>query len=329
MRRRKFITLIAGGAAAWPFAVRAQQPAKPVVAFLGGGNPRASVEMTRAFLQGLRQAGYSESRNLVFDGRWAWGHDDQLPELAAALVGRRAGVIATAGLPAALAARAATTAIPIIFIIEADPIAAGLVASLERPAANLTGVAILKTEFVGKRLELLHQIIPTASTVGLLVNPTNPDQAAAQMKDAQAAADALGLQLRVVKASDDAGLAAAFATLSGLQAGGLVAGSDEFFNGRIKELVELASYYSVPMVYQYRAFTYTGGLIGYGPNLADPFQSAGVYAGRVLNGEKAGDLPVQQSTKVDLLINLKTAKTLGITIPPALLSRANDVTEEK
>jgi len=330
IRRRNFITLLGGIAAAWPCAVRAQQPAMPTIAFLSGGVPRVSAEATGAFKKGLAQVGYKvlygQGHNLNIGFHWAWGQNDKLPELAAGLAQRQMAVIATAGVPEALAAKAATTTIPIVFTIEGDPIAAGLVPALDRPGGNVTGVAISKMQLSPKRLELLHQVIPTASTFALLVNPTNP-AAEPQVKDAQAAAHSLGLQLHVLKASDDADIDAAFAALPGLQAGGLVIGSDQFFDSWSLKIAVLALQRSVPAIYQHRAFTAGGGLISYGASVAGPFQLAGVYTGRILHGEKPADLPVQQSTKVDLLINLKTAKTLSITIPPALLGRADETIE--
>jgi putative tryptophan/tyrosine transport system substrate-binding protein len=242
------------------------------------------------------------------------------------MVGRRVAVIVASPIPAALAAKAATTTIPIVFTIEGDPIAAGLVPTSDRPGGNVTGVAISKMPAGPKRLELLHQVIPTASTVALLINPTNP-AAEAQVRDAQAAARSLGLQLHVLKASVDAEIDAAFAALPGLKAGGLVIGSDQFFDSWSLKISALALLHSVPAIYQHRAFTAGGGLISYGSSVADAFQLAGVYTGRILKGEKPADLPVQQSTKVDLLINLRTAKALGITIPPALLGRADEMIE--
>ena len=330
MRRRNFITLIGGLAAAWPCAVRAQQPAMPAIGFLSGGVPRTSAEATRAFTKGLTQVGYNvlagQGHNVNPEFQWAWGQNDKLPELAAGLAQRQVAVIATAGVPETLAAKAATTTIPIVFTIEGDPIAAGLVPTLDRPGANVTGVAISTMQAGPKRLELLHQAIPTASTFALLINPTNP-AAEAQVRDAQAAARSLGLQLHVLKASVDGDIDAAFAALPGLQAGGLVIGSDQFFDSSSLKISALALLQSVPAIYEHRAFTAGGGLISYGASVADAFRLAGVYTGRILKGEKPADLPVQQSTKVDLLINLKTAKALGITIPPALLGRADETIE--
>jgi putative ABC transport system substrate-binding protein len=333
MRRRDVITLIGGAAAAQPFAARAQQPhapgaqqpAMPVVGFLNRAVPKQSIELVYAFRQGLGQVGYTEHRNVLVSHNYAWGKDEQLPEIAVDLVRRQVAVIATAGVPEAVAAKAATTTIPIVFTIEGDPIATGLVPTLDRPGGNVTGVAISKMEVGPKRLELLHQVVPTASTVALLVNPTNPASAEPLVRDVQAAARSLGLQLHVLKASVDDEIDTAFAALPGLQAGGLVIGSDKFFDSRGLKIGALALQHSVPAIYQQRAFLAAGGLISYGVSITDAFQMAGAYTGRILNGEKPADMPVHQSTKVELLINTKTAKALGITVPPALLERA-DVT---
>jgi putative ABC transport system substrate-binding protein len=266
--------------------------------------------------------------NVTIKYRWADGHNDQLPELAADLVRQKVTVIATPGsTAAALAAKAATTTIPIIFAIGADPVAAGLVPTLSRPGGNVTGVATLNAEVGPKRLELLHQVIPAASIVALLVNPTNPAVSEPLSRDAHAAAVTLGIRLHILKASSDAEIEATFAALHGLQVGGLVIGSDQFFNSRSAQLASLALQHSFPAIYQYRVFTAAGGLISYGASLTDAFQLAGVYAGRILKGEKSADLPVQQSTKVELSINLKTAKALGLTIPPSLLVAADEVIE--
>jgi putative ABC transport system substrate-binding protein len=279
IRRRNFITLIGGVAAAWPCAVRAQQ--QPAIGFLSGGVPKASAEATHAFEKGLAQVGYDvlygqgHNHNLDIEFHWAWGQNDKLPELAAGLAQRRVAVIATAGVPGAVAAKAVTTTIPIVFTIEGDPIAAGLVPTLDRrPRGNVTGVAISKMQVGPKRLELLHQVIPTASTVALLVNPTNP-AAEPLVRDAQAAARSLGLQLHVLKASVAGDIDAAFAALPGLQAGGLVIGSDQFFDSWSLKIAALALQRSVPAIYQHRAFTAGGGLISYGASVADAFRLAG------------------------------------------------------
>jgi putative ABC transport system substrate-binding protein len=276
----------------------------------------------------LAATGQVEGRNVTIKYRWADGHNDRLPELAADLVRQKVTVIATPGsTAAALAAKAATTTIPIIFAMGADPVAAGLVPTLNKPDGNVTGVATLNVEVGAKRLEMLHQVVPAANIVALLVNPANPAVSEPLSRDAQAAASKLGIRLHILQASSDAEIEAVFAALRGLQVGGLVIGSDQFFNSRSGQLAALALQYSLPAIYQYRVFTDAGGLISYGASLTDAFQLTGVYTGRILNGEKPADMPVQQSTKVELSINLKTAKTLGLTIPPSLLVTADEVIE--
>jgi putative tryptophan/tyrosine transport system substrate-binding protein len=328
MRRREFISLLGATAIAWPFAARAQQVAMPVVGYLDVGSPTGSAHFVAAFRRGLSEAGYFDGSNIRIEYRWADGHNDRLRELAVDLVRRQVTVIATPGsTAAALAAKAATTTIPIIFTIGADPVAAGLVPTLNRPGGNVTGVATLNMEVGPKRLELLHEVIPSTRIVALLVNPTNPAITEPLSRDAQAAARALGVQLHVLYASNDGEIEAGFAALHGLQAGGVVIGSDQFFNSRSAQIAALALQHSVPAVYQYREFTAAGGLISYGASLTDAFQLGGVYTGRILNGEKPSDLPVQQSTKLELIINLKTATALGITFPLPLLARADEAIE--
>jgi putative ABC transport system substrate-binding protein len=328
MKRRDFIKVIACSAAAWPFAAPAQQAAMPVIGYLDVGSPDGSAPIVAAFRRGLARTGQVEGRNVAIEYRWADGHNDRLPELAADLVRQKVTVITTPGsTAAALAAKATTTTIPIIFAIGADPVAAGLVPALNRPGGNVTGVATLNMEVGPKRLELLHQVIPAASIFALLTNPTNPVISEPLSRDAQAAARTLGIRLHVLHASSDGEIEAAFAALHGLEAGGLVIGSDQFFNSRSGQLAALALRHSLPAIYQYREFTAAGGLISYGASLNDAFQLAGVYTGRILNGEKPADLPVEQSTKVELTVNLKTAKTLGLTIPPSLLVAADEVIE--
>jgi putative tryptophan/tyrosine transport system substrate-binding protein len=328
IQRREFITLL-GGAAAWPLAARAQQEALPVVGYLDVGSLIGSAHFVAAFREGLSKTGHFEGSNITIEYRWADGHYDRLQELANDLVRRQVAVIATpASTAAALAAKAATTTIPIIFTIGADPVAAGLVTTLNRPGGNVTGVSLLTVEVGPKRLELLHEVIPSARVLALLVNPDNaPVLTEALSRDAQAASRALGVQLHVLHASNDGEIEAAFATLQGLQAGGLVIGSDAFFNSRSAQLAALALQHAVPAVYQYRDFTAAGGLISYGGSLTDAFQLAGIYTGRVLKGEKPGELPIEQSTRVELFLNLKTAKALGLTFPITLLGRADEVIE--
>jgi len=329
MRRRDFIKVVAGSAAAvWPLAPHAQTPGMPVIGYLDVGSPDGTAPIVAAFRRGLEATGQVEGRNVAIKYRWADGHTDRLPELAADLVRQKVTVIATPGsTAAALAAKATTTTIPIIFAIGADPVAAGLVPTLNRPGGNVTGVATLNAEVGPKRLEMLHQVVPAATIVALLVNPTNPVISEPLTRDAQAAARTLGIRLHLLQASTDAEIEAAFAALHEQQVGGLVIGSDQFFNSRSGQLATLALQHSLPAIYQYRVFTGAGGLISYGASLTDAFQLAGIYTGRILNGEKTADLPVQQSTKVELTINLKTAKALGLTIPQSLLVAADEVIE--
>jgi len=328
VKRREFIALLGGAASVWPLAARAQQPKMPVVGYLDVGSPTGSAQFVAAFREGLSKSGYLEGSNVTIEYRWADGQAERLGELALDLIRRQVTVLATPGsTAAALAAKAATTSIPIIFTIGADPVAAGLVPSLSRPGGNVTGVATLNMEVGPKRLELLREVVPSAQIVALLANPTNPTISEPLSRDAQEAARALGLQLHILHASNDGEIEAAFAALRDVQVGGVVIGSDQFFNSRSAQLAALALKYSVPSIYQYRAFTAAGGLISYGASLTDAFQLGGVYVGRVLNGEKPSDLPVLQSTKLDLIINLNTARALGITFPLALLARADEVIE--
>jgi len=328
MRRRKFIKLIGSAAVARPVAARAQQPTLPMIGFLNGGSPDGSAHFVEAFRRGLSETGHVEGRNVKIEYRWADGQYDRLPELAADLVRRQVTVIATPGsTPASLAAKAATTTIPIIFAIGTDPVAAGLVHTLNRPDGNITGVNSLNVDIGPKRLELLHEVIPTATIVALLLNPTSPVSAEVLLRDAQATARALKLQIHVLHAKSEGEMEAAFAALLRLQASALVIGPDQFFNTRVEQLAALAVHHAVPAVYEGREFTAAGGLMSYGHSILESYQLAGVYTGRILNGEKPADLPVQQSTKVELYINLKSAKALGITIPYVLVARADEVIE--
>jgi putative ABC transport system substrate-binding protein len=326
MKRREFITLL-GGALAWPVAARAQQAAIPVVGFLNSASPRTTTEAVAAFRQGLAETGTIEGQSASIEFRWAEGQYDRLPALAADLVRRKVAVIATtSGIPPALAAKAATTTIPIVFTVGVNPVEVGLVASLNRPGGNLTGVSILNVELVPKRLEMLHELVPAATRIALLVNPANPN-AETVSRDLQAAARTLGLQLHVLRASTDGELDMVFATWGQLRAGGLVVGPDTFFVSRTEQLTALALRHGVPAISLYREFAAAGGLMSYGPGGTDAVRLAGVYCGRILKGEKPADLPVQQSTKAELTINLKTAKALGLTVPPILLARADEVIE--
>src|SRR6516165_2836417 len=324
--RRKFLATLGGAAVAWPVAARAQQPAVPVIGLLGATTAQGYAVQLAAFRQGLSEAGFVEGRNVAIEYRWAEDQYDRLPALAADLVRRQVAVIATiGGSVASLAAKAATATIPVVFHGSVDPVEAGLVASLNRPGGNVTG-ATLNIDTGQKRLELLHELLPAATTIGLLLNPTNA-VAEVQSKDLQAAARTLGLQLRIVHASTEHDFGPAFATLSQAQAGGLVIGTDGFLVSQSAELAALAVRHALPAIFQYRAFVTAGGLMSYGGSVTDSYRLSGVYTGRILKGEKPADLPVQQATKVELIINLKTAMTLGLTLPITLLGRADEVIE--
>jgi putative ABC transport system substrate-binding protein len=326
MRRRQFIAGL-GGAAAWPVVGRAQQPSVPVVGYLNSGSGE-NARLLAAFRQGLKEAGYVERENVSIEYRFAQNQYDRLPALAADLVHRQVAVIAaTGGPPPALAAKAATTTIPIVFNMGVDPVALGLVASLNRPGGNLTGVSSLNVELGQKRLELLHELVPTATTVALLLNPTNASVAERLSRDLQAAAHTLGLQLHVLHASTEPDFDAAFATSVQLRAGALVIGTDGFLITRTAQLASLALRYAMPTMFQFREFAAAGGLMSYGGRVTDEYHLVGSYAGRILKGEKPSDLPVQQSTRIELIINLKTAKALGLTVPQSILLRADEVIE--
>jgi ABC-type uncharacterized transport system substrate-binding protein len=326
MKRREFITLLGGAAVSWPLAARAQQ-ATPVVGFLGSASPEAYARRLRAFHQALKETGYVEGQNVEVEYRWAGGQYDRLPALAADLVRRQVAVIIAAGAQATLAVKAATTTIPIVFSIATDPVAEGLVASLNRPGGNLTGITSLNVEVGPKRLELLHQVVPSATSMALLVNPTNPSIAEPFSRALQAAARVLGLQLHVLHASSEREIEAAFATLVKLRAGGLVIMPDQLFIARSEQLAALTVRHAVPSVHLFREFAAAGGLISYGSDEGEYYRQVGIYIGRILKGEKPSDLPVQQVTKVELIINLKTARALGLTIPLPLLARADEVVE--
>jgi putative ABC transport system substrate-binding protein len=325
MRRRDLITLL-GGAAAWPLAARAQQSAMPVIGFLSPQSAEVDYKnFTVPFLQGLKETGYLEGQNVAVEYRYAENQYDRLPTLAADLVRRRVAVIATIGVDPALAAKAATTTIPIVFATGNDPVASGLVASLNRPGANVTGVALLGAELVPKRLQLLREVVPNAAVFGRLADPAilvTPSTIA----DEQAAGRALGLQLVVVNARTDSDLETAFASFSQHRVGAFTLGvGSDFFNRRMEQLAALATRYALPAIYPFREFALAGGLMSYGSSLRYAFHQVGIYTGRILKGEKPADLPVEQVTKIDLVINLKTAKALGLTIPETLLATADEV----
>ena len=300
----------------------------PVIGFLGTISPDRWASRLHAFRQGLSETGYVEGRNVGIEYRWAEGQNDRLPALAADLVRRQVRVIATPeSTPAAFAAKAATTTIPIVFSVGVDPVAVGLVASLNRPGGNLTGVTNLNAEILPKRLELMHELVPTATTIALLVNPSNPLVAETESRDAQTAARTLGLQLHVLHASTDRDFDTVFASLAQMRAVALVINTDVFFNSRSEQLAALALRHTVPAIFQYREFVASGGLMSYGTSSTDVFRQVGIYTSRLLRGESPADLPVQQVTKIELIINLKTARTLGLTVPLSLLGRADEVIE--
>jgi ABC-type uncharacterized transport system substrate-binding protein len=327
MRRRDFIKVIAGSAAPWPLAARAQQLAMPLIGLLGVGSAQSDAFRVAAVRRGLMEAGYVEGRNVTFEYRGAEDHYERLPALAAELVRRDVAVIAAiGGGTSAVAAKSATTTIPIVFEIGGDPLKLGLVASLNRPGGNITGVSFLVGTLAAKQFEVLHETIPKAALIGFLVNPELTD-AEIQTKNAQAAAESVGQKLLVVQAHTDSELEAAFVALDQQGAGALVVGADPFFISRRDKLVELAARQKLPTIYFLRGFASAGGLMSYGTSITEALRIVGLYAGRILKGEKPADLPVQQSTKVELIVNLKTAKALGITIPLSLLGRADEVIE--
>jgi putative tryptophan/tyrosine transport system substrate-binding protein len=328
MRRREFITLLGGAAAAWPLAARAQQPAMPVIGFLHAASAETSAYRVAAFRQGLKETGYVEGQNVAIEYRWAEGRYDRFPELAAELVRRQVSVIVTPGNPvAANAAKAATSVIPIVFAVGADPVKLGLVANLARPGGNLTGINFFVTELAAKRLGLLRELLPTAARIAVLVNPNNRATAEATVKDVQAAADGLGLKVHILNAETISEIDAAFANLVRERADALFVAGDGFFNSRRVQLAMLAVRHLVPVTFTTREYAEAGGLMSYGTSFADTDRQVGIYAGRILNGAKPADLPVVQSSKFEFVINLQAARMLGLEVPPTLLARADEVIE--
>jgi ABC-type uncharacterized transport system substrate-binding protein len=328
VKRREFITLLGGAAVTWPLAARAQQSAMPVIGFLNAASAQSYARPLAAFLKGLGEAGYVDGRNVAIEYRWAEGRTERLPALTADLVQRRVAVIAATSSPAALAAKAATSTIPIVFETAADPVQLRLVASLNRPGGNVTGVTQTNLEVAPKRLEFLHELLPAARVMALLVNPSNPAVAETTESQMQAAARTLGLELHVLNATSESDLDAVFAKVSELRASGLViSAGDPLFASRPGQLGALAARHAVPAVAPNREFVTAGGLASYGADIADAYRLAGSYVGRILKGEKPADLPVQQATKIELRINLRAANALGITFPLSLLGRADEVIE--
>jgi putative ABC transport system substrate-binding protein len=325
MKRREFIKVIAGSAVVWPLGARAQQPKMPVVGFLNGGSPDGYALYVTGFLHGLSETGYVESKNVTVDYQWARGKYDRLQVMAADLVRRKVAVIA-ANTPAAPVAKAATTEIPIVFVSTGDPVMIGIVASFNRPGGNLTGVGLLGSALETKRLELLHELVPGTTPIGVLVNPTNP-AADLQLRELQEAAGVIKRQINIVRANTTFDIETAFEIAAQQKAGALLVVQDPFYNSQREQFVVLAAHHKLPVMYPLREFTDIGGLFSYGHNLVDGYRQMGVYAGRILKGEKPADLPVVQPTKFEFVINLKTAKTLGLIIPPSLLTTADEVIE--
>jgi ABC-type uncharacterized transport system substrate-binding protein len=328
MRRREFIALLGGSAAAWPLATWAQQSAAPIVGFVSSRSPQESDYLVAAFRQGLKEVGYIEGSNVAIEYRWAEGQYDQLPALAADLVRRQVAVIVSAGgVVTALAVKAATPIIPTVFISAGiDPVKAGLVASLNRPGGNLTGVNMLSVALEAKRMQLLHELVPKAALIAVLVNPKTPDLET-EIAELQAAANTIGWRTYVEKADSVEGLEAAFNAIVQHHADALLVAADPFFTSRREQITALAARYVIPAIYELREYPIAGGLVSYGTSLADGYRQAGVYAGRILKGAKPADLPVMQPTKFDFVINLKTAKALGLAVPPTLLATADEVIE--
>jgi ABC-type uncharacterized transport system substrate-binding protein len=327
MRRRQFIAFLGGAAVTWPLAARAQQPATPVIGFVNVASPQGYAQPLSAFLKGLGETGYVDGHNVTIEYRWAEGEIDRLPAIIADFVHSQVAVIAATSTPAALAAKEATTTIPIVFETGGDPIQLGLVTGLSRPGGNVTGVTQMSQEVAPKELELLHELLPTARVLALLINPADPATAEPQSSAFLSAAHALGLDLHILNASTERDFDAVFANVSLLRAGGLMIATDAFFTSHSEQLGALTARHGVPAVYKGREFTAAGGLLSYGSDITESYRLAGVYTGRILKGDKAADLPVQQATKIELIINTKTARALGITFPLTLLGRADEVIE--
>jgi putative ABC transport system substrate-binding protein len=325
MRRREFITLL-GGSAAWPLAARAQQPAMPVIGYLSALSEGPAAALLAAFRRGLNETGFAEGRNITIEFRWAEGQYQRLPAMAAELVRRPVSLILAQAPPAALAAKAATTTTPIVFVVGFDPVGVGLVASLNRPGGNATGMTLISPALGQKRLEMLREIAPQASVIAMLVNPVSPD-AVPEIGSVQAVAHGLGLQLAMFNASTPSEVSAAFAALAERKPDALLVGTDPFLVNHRDDIVARAARLRIPAIYPFREFAADGGLISYGTNIANSYRQAGIYAGRILKGAKPADLPVAQPTTFELIINLKTAKALGLTVPSTLLARADEVIE--
>ncbi|MGY4290786.1 putative ABC transport system substrate-binding protein [Bradyrhizobium sp. LM2.7] len=326
MKRREFVSLVGSAAAAWPLAAWAQHPTTPVIGFINGTSPQGYGHFVAAFRSGLAETGYIEGQNVAIEYRWAEGHYERLQALAADLIDRRVAVIVATSTPANLVAKKATTRIPVVFTTSSDPVELGLVASLDRPGGNVTGAVTLNVEVVSKRLELLHELVPTASVVAALVNPVNPN-AKTQSRALEAAARTIGLQLETVSASTESEIDAALAQLAERRTSALLVDTDAFLFSRRAQLVDLTKRYAISTIFDRREYAEAGGLVSYGGSVEDVYRLAGVYTGRILKGEKPADLPVIQSTALQLIVNLKTANTLGITVPTSLLARANAVIE--